>query len=145
MSTDADALATLKGIEDAQKALARLVRSAPPARLAQRPVSGHWSALEHVRHLIFAEQHHFGPFLERGFRWSSVGVAPPNRTGERRLHSVGSDPATSIDEVFEAWVKVHGVVRTLYNDAPAEFVTTLEGNLKHLNLHAETIERLLRG
>ena len=100
--------------------------------------------MEQVRHLVFAEQHHFGPYLAKGFRWSSAGVPPPNRTGERRLSPVGSDPGTSIDDVFEAWRKGHEVVRGLEID-PHERVKALEGDLKHLNMHAAVVERMLRG
>ncbi len=100
--------------------------------------------MEHVRHLIFAEQHHFAPFLPRGFRWSAVGVPPPNRTGERRLSSVRSGAGSTIDEVFEAWAKVQAVVRARCIEAPGELARQLEGNLNHLAIHTEAVERLLR-
>jgi len=145
MTGEPDAFATLARIEDAQAALCAMLGPVEPSRLAERPASGDWSPMENVRHLIFAEQHHFAPYLERGFRWSSVGVPAPNRTGERRLNSVGSDPGTSLDEVFEAWAKVHAVVRTLAMQDHGRLARTLEGNLKHLAIHSETTGRLLRG
>jgi hypothetical protein len=98
--------------------------------------------MENVRHLVFAEQHHFRVLLPRGFRWSSAGVPPPNRTGERRLNSVGSDPATTVDEVFDAWVKVHAVVRERCLET-GDLVAKLDRNLNHVMLHTRTIERLL--
>lgn len=101
--------------------------------------------MENIRHLIFAEQHHFAPYLPRRFRWSKAGVPPPNRTGERRLSPVGSDPATTLDEVFEAWTKVHAVVRALAMEDPSSLTRGLEGNLKHVAIHADTVERLLLG
>ncbi len=88
--------------------------------------------MENVRHLIFAEQHHFSPYL-KGFRWGSVGVPPPNRTGERRLSPAGSDPASTVDEVFEVWAKVHAVVRARCLEAPDGLVRSLEGDLHHLD------------
>ena len=144
MFDDADSLATLARIEDAQAALRRRLKPILPARLYERPPSGEWSPMENVRHLIFAEQHHFSPLLEKGFRWSSVGVPPPNRTGERRLSSVGREPATTVDEVFDAWAKVHQFVRTLTIENPAMRKRALEGNLAHIAVHTATIERLLR-
>jgi hypothetical protein len=98
--------------------------------------------MENVRHLIFAEQHHFSPYL-KGFRWSSVGVPPPNRTGERRLSPAGSDPASTVDEVFDVWAKVHAVVQARCLEAPDGLLRQLEGDLRHLTLHAKVIERLL--
>lgn len=144
MTQKADTLAALARIEDAQAALCKRLRAVKPARLYEQPPSGEWSPMENVRHLIFAEQHHFAEYLERGFRWSTVGVPAPNRTGERRLSSVGSDHATPVDEVFDAWTKVHEVVRALAMEDPGKLTRTLEGNLNHLTIHAETIERLLR-
>jgi hypothetical protein len=136
-------LAALAGIEDAQAALREMLRPVELSRLHDRPPSGEWSPMENIRHLIFAEQHHFSPYL-RGFRWRSVGVPPPNKTGERRLSPAGSDSAsTTVDEVFEVWAKVHAVVRARCLEAPDGLVKRLEGNLRHLTLHARMIERLL--
>jgi hypothetical protein len=139
----ADTLAALARIEAAQSTLHKKLKSVPAARRFARPPSGHWSPMENLRHLIFAEQHHVGRFLPKGFRWSSVGVPPPNRKGERRLSPVGSDAATPLDEVFEAWAKVHGVVRSLCLASSGDPTPLLEGNLRHVMVHAEAIDRLL--
>ncbi|HET6615409.1 MAG TPA: DinB family protein, partial [Dehalococcoidia bacterium] len=130
MTPDADTLVALGRIEDAQAELRERLRAIALSQLIERPPSGAWSPMENVRHLVFAEQHHFGPHLPRGFRWSSAGVPPPNRTGERRLSPVGSDPATSIDEVFDAWAAVHAVVRALCIEAQGALTRKLDGNLK---------------
>jgi hypothetical protein len=140
-------LAALKRTEDAIAELRERLRPVPRSRLDERPPSGDWSAMENLRHLIFAEQHHFSPFL-RGLRWRSVGVPPPNRTGERRLNPIGKDPATTVDEVFDVWVKVHTVVgaRCLEEQdglVRERLVRGLGGDLRHLNLHASVIESLL--
>ena len=145
MTQKADTLAALARIEDAQAALRTRLGAVKRARLYQRPPSGEWAPMENVRHLIFAEQHHFAEYLERGFRWSSAGVPAPNRTGERRLSSVGRDPATPLDEVFDSWAKVHAVVRALAMQDPGKLTQRLEGNLHHITIHVRTIERVLRG
>lgn len=134
----------LADIDDARSALHRELSAIEPSRLRARPPSGEWSPLEHVRHLVFAEQHHFGPYLPRDFRWRAAGVPPPNRTGERRLSPVGSDPATSIDEVFEAWAKVHAVVRARCVEPTDELAQKLLGNLSHMRLHIDAVHALLR-
>lgn len=145
VTREADVRAALGRMDEAQGALARLLRSAAPGALAARPPSGDWSPMENVRHLIFAEQHHFRTFLARGFRWSSAGAPPPNRTGERRLSPIGSDPETSLDEVLRVWAAVHEVVRQRCIAAPSEVAAALDGNLRHLNAHSARIERMLRG
>lgn len=143
MQSDQDA--ALARIDDAQAALRRMLTGVEPSRLRQRPPSDEWSPMEHVRHLIFAEQHHFKPLLPRGFRWSSAGVPPPNKTGERRLSPIGSDLAGSIDDVFDGWAKVHAVVRTICSEAGGDVTDMLNGDLRHLVTHTAAIERLLRG
>jgi len=143
MTQESEIAAKLRHTEQAQEALRKMLTGVDHALLRERPPSGEWSPIEQVRHLIFAEQHHFGPYLERGFRWSSAGVPPPNRTGERRLSPVGSDPKASLDEVFDAWAKVHGVVRALAMKDPPNIAKALDGDLRHLTVHAEAIERLL--
>lgn len=100
--------------------------------------------MEHVRHLIFAQQHHFGPHLPKGFRRASAGVPSPNRTGERRLSPAGSELGTNVDDVFAAWAKVNAVVRGLCEDPDDTLVRRLEGNVKHFAMHATAIGRLLR-
>lgn len=131
-------------IEEAQEALRETLRDVTPARLNKRPPSGEWSPMEHVRHLIVAQQHHFRPHLPKGFRWASAGVPPPNRAGERRLSPVGSEPGTGIDDVFRAWAKVNAVVGRLCADPDDTLVGRLEKTLKHFANHATAIGRLLR-
>ena len=53
--------ASLKRIEAAQASLRKMLRAVNPAALNRRPATGAWSAMENVRHLLFAEQYHFGP------------------------------------------------------------------------------------
>lgn len=140
-----DALAALARTELAQVHLRGMLRGVKPAVLNRRPPSGAWSPMEHVRHLLFAQQHHFRAHLPKGFRWRSAGVPPPNRTGERRLSPVGSEAEASIDDVFDAWAKVNDVVRGICNDPDDKLVWRLERNLTHVRLHTNEIERLLRG
>ena len=145
MPNQADAFETLARIEETQSTLREMLRGVEPARLYARSASGEWSAMENVRHLLFAEQHHFGTHLPKGFRWSSAGVPPPNRTGERRLNPVGSEPAARIDDVFDAWATINDVVRGLCHEPDDALLRTLEGNLMHLRVHAATIQRLVAG
>jgi hypothetical protein len=145
MKLNAEALAIHARKAKTQEALRRKLRQVDAAQLRQRPPSNAWSPMENVRHLLFAEQHHFKPHLPKGFRWSSVGVPPPNRTGETRLSPVGSDPATTIDEVFDAWAKVHTAVLEFASEDPSRLAWRVDRNLQHVMHHTRTIERLLGG
>ena len=74
--------------------------------LNRRPPNGTWSIVEHVRHLLFAEQAHLGGYLPNGFEWSGMGEGgsagrklkevgtQADEGHRRRLRRVGSDPQT---------------------------------------------------
>ena len=141
--THGPASEALKRTEDAIAALRRMLQPVELSRLHERPSSGEWSPMENVRHLIFAEQHHCAPYL-KGFRWSSVGVPAPSRVpGETRLSPAGKGPNGTVDDVFDAWEKVHAVIRARCMEAPDGLVRELEGDLRHLTVHTRAIERLL--
>ncbi|HXK33569.1 MAG TPA: DinB family protein [Dehalococcoidia bacterium] len=88
------ARAALARIEEAQQALRETLRDVTPARLNKRPPSGEWSPMEHVRHLIFAQQHHCGPASPEGLPVGQRrcpasrphGRAPAESRGKRARH-----------------------------------------------------------
>jgi hypothetical protein len=45
--------------------------------------------------------------------------------------------------VFDAWAKIHAVVRGLCDEPHAKLAWALHGNLNHVVIHTSTIERLL--
>jgi hypothetical protein len=45
------------------------------ATLAARPPNGDWSAIENIRHLLYAEQHHLGRFVPGGLGLSPLGLS----------------------------------------------------------------------
>jgi hypothetical protein len=144
MSQDGDRLAMLALIDEAQSTLTRLVRSADPQRLAKRPAVDNWSVIENVRHLLFAEQAHLGRFLPGGVTWSALGLPPHNMAGQKRLSAVGSEPTANIEDVLSAWATVHDAVRAGCTEGSSDVDKAIQKNLKHLNAHLKTIERLLR-
>jgi len=120
------------------------MRSTQTRVLVDRAPSGEWSALENVRHLLFAEQLHLGKFLPERPSWSALGLAPHFLSGEIAFREVGSKATTYVDEVLDAWDAVHAPVRALLSDANDEMCRALEGNLKHLLFHVAIIESLIR-
>jgi hypothetical protein len=122
--------------------LKQLLRAADPATLAARPPNGDWSIIENVRHLLFAEQLHLGGFLARKTEWSPLGM-----TGMRaqKFALVGTADAPTIDEVLCAWDAIHRATRNAMKAASApEVEKALWRNHRHLRIHREHIEKLLR-
>jgi hypothetical protein len=110
----------------------------------QRPASGDWSALENVRHLLFAEQLHLGRLLPGGQTWSPIGLTPHFVAGQAAFRDVGTKPTEDVDEVLGAWDAVHTATAALLSDANEQVCRELQGNLNHLLFHVRIIESLLR-
>jgi hypothetical protein len=70
--------------------------------LVTRPPNGDWSAIENIRHLLYAEQHHLGRFVPGGLGLSHLGL-PQGRFAP----ITGTDPRTNLSTVFDEWKRVH--------------------------------------
>ena len=66
--------AVLAAMREHQAELRALLERHEPAILAKRPASGVWSAVENIRHLLFAEQGHLGRFVRGGLGLSPMGM-----------------------------------------------------------------------
>jgi hypothetical protein len=60
------------------------------------------------------------------------------------LNAVGKGGTGTIDEVFDAWARVHAFVGGLPMPDALK-LRILQGNLRHVQFHAGEIERLLKG
>jgi hypothetical protein len=136
----------LAEIDETQAELRRVLRSVPPRRLAQRPASGGWSAVENVRHLLFHEQGLQRLLSPEDFTWSPYGLPPPGLAGSPRVVSAGTRPTTDIDVALRAWARIHGSVRAGCRkaDSSPELDKAMQKTLRHLNTHLRIIRRLLR-
>lgn len=144
MSQDDSAAVLLACIDAEQLRLREIVSGRDGAMLAARPPNDAWSVVENLRHLLFAEQLHFGRFLPGGPSWSRLGLPPHGMQRQERLRVVGSSPTSNASEVLEAWEAVHDLTRELVRQDTTEMRKALEGNLRHLRAHIKVIERLLR-
>jgi hypothetical protein len=75
------------------------------AALSTRPASGDWSAIENVRHVLYAEQHHLGRYVPGG-----LGLSPLGLPQGKFPHVTGADPRTDVKAVFDEWERVHAAV-----------------------------------
>ncbi len=95
------------------------LRSAGSDLVCRRPDEGQWSALENVRHLLFAEQLYTDRWiLGNQEPWSQYGMLPEFLANNPAYAEVGSVPCDDLEAVLSAWEAVHA--RTL---AFAETVT----------------------
>ncbi len=110
--------------------------------LKLRRPNGAWSIVENVRHLLFAEQLHLGGFLPGGFKWSPIGMTGMTA---KKCADVGMKATNQVDEVFAEWEQVHKPIRAAMKSAAgARAEKALWRNHRHLRIHIQVIERLLR-
>jgi len=135
----------LTRIADQRRSLRDLVAGRAEAAIARRPVSGKWSALEHIRHLLFAQQAHLGRYIPGGQQWSPFGYTPQTMRAARDLARSASAPQPSLSEVMAAWDELDlafaGALAP--QDSPA-VRTALARNLKHLRRHVAVVQGLVR-
>jgi hypothetical protein len=145
MSQGETARESLARIEEEQAGLRAALSGWDASVLAIRPPNGHWSVLEHVRHLLFAEQLHLGPFGAKPVVWSPFGFTPETMRRQRKLPPLEEDPsAFSVPEVLAAWQAVHAELRgSLQEDTP-QLRDRLARHLRHLRAHIDVIKKLLR-
>ena len=104
--------------EDVRRVLAHLdevrsgfyacLRAASPEQLIAHPGLDRWSALEHVRHLLFAEDLYLNRWLLRNDRpWCKLGFLPPFLEGNLAFSAVGSEPTDDLETVLAAWDVIH--------------------------------------
>ncbi|MCC7365387.1 MAG: DinB family protein [Dehalococcoidia bacterium] len=112
-------------------------------RLGERP-GGEWSAIDHVRHLLFAEQLHLGRFGPGPVEWHRLGLPPTGMQAQKRFAAldVGAEPGVS--EVLEAWAAVHAELRPFLAQDDDRVRAKLGGHLRHVGAHLRVIERRLR-
>lgn len=135
-----DIPALVKKIDSARSRLAKLLRFQDPKALTKRPPSGDWSAIENVRHLLFAEQLHLGRLLPGKVKWHRVGLS--GRTG-KAYADVGAEPSDDLEVVLKAWNDVHRPIRNAVKNGDEEVRQQLIGNRLHLQIHIEFIKALL--
>lgn len=98
-------LARLDGVR--AEFYARL-RATPPDALIAHPGPDRWSALEHVRHLVFAEEMYLNRWLLRNDQpWCKLGFLPPFLEGNPAFAGVGDEPTNDLESVLAAWDAIH--------------------------------------
>lgn len=84
------------------------LRATPSDALVAHPGPDRWSALEHVRHLVFAEDLYLNRWLLRNNQpWCKLGFLPPFLEGNPAFANVGTEPTDNVETVLTAWDAIH--------------------------------------
>ena len=95
-------------LDEVRVEFAAFLRSLDPSVLAAQPKPGEWSALECLRHLLFAEDLYVNRWLLHNDQpWQPAGLLPAFLAGQVGYAEVGSQPAASLEDVLAAWEALH--------------------------------------
>jgi hypothetical protein len=130
--------AALAAMTEHQARLRTLLERFEPAALATRPPSGDWSAIENIRHVLYAEQHHLGRFVPGG-----LGLSPLGLPQGKHAAITGTDPRTDLGAVFDEWERVHGAACAGIDPALPGLADQLPRLLRHQQAHGRLAARSL--
>ena len=107
-----DVRAVMKRLDGVRGHFSEALRAADAGFLITRPSTDKWSALEHVRHLIFAEDLYLNRWILRNdVPWNGLGLLPAFLAGDPNYADVGSQPADDLEAVLAAWEDINARVR----------------------------------
>ena len=76
--------------------------------LTAPPLPGEWSALDNVRHLLFAEDLYLNRWCLRNDKpWCAQGLLPAFLADQPGYTRVGSQPSDDLEAVLAAWAELH--------------------------------------
>ena len=84
------------------------LRSVSKQHLASRPAPKRWSAMEHVRHLLMAEETYTDLWIARNGRpLSEIGLPPSFLKDRAAYRHAGRTLCDDLEQVLAAWTDVH--------------------------------------
>jgi hypothetical protein len=138
--------AVLEAMTNHQAELRALLERYEPAMLARRPASNTWSAVENIRHLLFAEQGHLGRFVPGGLGLSPMGMLNQGLQRQKKMIAtiVGTNPATDLTAVFNEWERVHAAACAGLDLSDPKLALRLRASLRHQQTHGKLAARAVR-
>lgn len=84
------------------------LRQATPEQLTFHPAPGKWSVIEHLRHLVFAEDLYLNRWILRNNSpWIQIGLLPDFWKNDQKFSDVGKDPTEDLPRILSAWSALH--------------------------------------
>ena len=99
------------------------LRTAASEVLARRPAPDSWSAIEIVRHLVFAEDLYLNRWILRNDEpWNEFGLLPEFLVNRSGYAAVGRRPTDDVETVLEPWECLHGRFQKYVDDVTPEML-----------------------
>ncbi len=133
----------LARLETIRSAFREKLRATDPHLLTTAPGPGRWCALEHVRHLMFAEDLHLNHFiLQNENPLNPMGMLPEFLADLPKYQNVGTEPCTDRETILAAWDSTHAAMMAYLADMTSE---TLHAPARDLDGGTHTVGNKLQG
>ena len=101
-------LRVMRRLEQVRGEFRETLRSTPADILVTRPSADQWSAIENVRHLVFAEDLYLNRWiLQNQEPWNGLGFLPAFLADDPGYSDVGSQVSEDLKAVLAAWDHIH--------------------------------------
>lgn len=133
----------LERLDDLRAGFIATLRGFDPALLTVRPGPEQWSAVEHLRHLVFAEDLYTNRWLLRNQEpWCKLGLRSGFLDGRPEFEDVGSQPVQDLESIVTAWARIHGRLMAFVQNISAD---ELRRETRDIDFGQGTVGKVLQG
>jgi hypothetical protein len=134
--------AVLSHLGEVRAGFRTFLRETDPTLLSARPDPDQWSAVENLRHLIFAEDLYLNRWLLQNDQpWCKLGLRPAFVEDDPRYAEVGSQPSEDLETLLAAWEAIHTRMMAFVATVSAE---ELHRDTSKLDFGQGTVGRVLQ-
>ena len=108
----------IERLDEIRRNLFQLLRTTPREKLTRRTKPKKWSAIEHLRHLVFAEDLYINRWILRNqTAFSTLSLLPGFLRGRPGFEVVGTAPNDDLQQILDEWTGIHELTISFVNKA----------------------------
>ncbi len=133
----------MERLEQVRREFREMLRATPANLLVTSPDKGKWSAIEHVRHLVFVEELYLNRWILRNDQpWCKLGLLPAFLANNPNYADVGSEPTDDLGTILAAWDDIHADTLAFLADLNPE---KLRQDTSDVDFGQGTVGQILQG
>jgi hypothetical protein len=138
-----EVLRVMDDLDQVRAGFRALLRDTSTAHLNHHCSPESWSALEHARHLLFAEDMYLNRWILRSDKpWCKLGFLPPFLENNPAYAEVGAESTEDPEVVLAAWGEIHADMRAFLTTLTPEI---LRKDTRGVDFGQGTIGNILQG
>ncbi len=133
----------IQRLDEIRGDLFQLLRSTAIEKLVISAESKRWSVLEHLRHLVFAEDLYINRWILRNDTpFSALGHLPAFLRGRPGFDIVGTDPSNDLEIILGEWRRIHELTISFVTEATS---ADLKRNTSDIDFGQGNVGNVLQG